>query len=265
MNASPSLQSGLLSGLTAVVTGASSGIGRAIALEFARSGANLVLHARANAAALARVAEEVRGAGADAAELLYDLAGPTACSDLVEHAFAGRTVDIWVHNAGADVLTGAQVELDFNEKLELLWRVDVCGTINVCREVGRRMKQHASGVILTVGWDQAATGMEGDSGEMFATVKGAVMAFSRSLAKSLAPEVRVNCLAPGWIQTKWGESAPDHWRKRAEEESLLGRWGTPQDVAAAAAFLASPQASFLTGQVLNINGGFAGSARRLTE
>jgi 3-oxoacyl-[acyl-carrier protein] reductase len=117
------------------------------------------------------------------------------------------------------------------------------------------MKHRGSGVILNIGWDQAEAGMAGDSGELFATSKGAVMAFTRSLAKSLAPEVRVNCLAPGWIKTAWGETASEAWQNRAKSESLLQRWGTPEDIAQAAAFLASPAASFITGQVVPVNGG----------
>ena len=109
--------------------------------------------------------------------------------------------------------------------------------------------------ILNMGWDQADVGMGGDSGEMFAAVKGAVMAFTRSLARSLAPHVRVNCLAPGWIRTAWSETASDYWQRRARRESLLQRWGTPEDVAATARFLVSPAASFITGEVIAVNGG----------
>ena len=98
--------------------------------------------------------------------------------------------------------------------------------------------------------------MPGESGEMFATIKGAVMAFSRSLAGSLAPHVRVNCLAPGWIKTAWGESTSAYWHQRAAAEALLGRWGTPEDVARVARFLVSPAAGFITGQVVPVNGGF---------
>ena len=98
--------------------------------------------------------------------------------------------------------------------------------------------------------------MEGDSGELFAATKGAVMAFTRSLAKSLAPLVRVNCVAPGWIRTAWGTGASDLWQRRAVRESLLGRWGEPADVAAAVHWLVSPRAAFVTGQVLPVNGGF---------
>jgi len=112
------------------------------------------------------------------------------------------------------------------------------------------------GVILNMGWDQAQQGMAGDSGQLFATIKGAVMAFTRSLAQSLAPSVRVNCLAPGWIKTGWGQEAAPAWQARAVGDSLLGRWGTPEDVARVARFLVGPSASFINGQVLPIDGGF---------
>ena len=123
------------------------------------------------------------------------------------------------------------------------------------RAIGQRMKAHRGGSIVTVGWDQAETGMEGDSGELFAATKGAIMAFTRSLARSLAPSVRVNALAPGWIKTAWGESASYTWQQRALRETPLARWGTPDDVARAARFLVGPDAAFLTGQVLRVNGG----------
>jgi 3-oxoacyl-[acyl-carrier protein] reductase len=90
---------------------------------------------------------------------------------------------------------------------------------------------------------------------MFAATKGAVMAFTKSFAKTMAPEVRVNCLAPGWIKTSWGEDASDYWQARAVKESLLARWGTPDDVARAARFLVSPDAAFITGEVVRVSGG----------
>jgi NAD(P)-dependent dehydrogenase (short-subunit alcohol dehydrogenase family) len=106
-----------------------------------------------------------------------------------------------------------------------------------------------------MGWDQADTGMEGDSGQLFAATKGAVMAFTRSLALSLAPEVRVNCLAPGWIRTSWGEKASAVWQERVRRETPLGVWGEPQDIAAVARWLVSPAARYVTGQTIRINGG----------
>jgi 3-oxoacyl-[acyl-carrier protein] reductase len=81
------------------------------------------------------------------------------------------------------------------------------------------------------------------------------MAFTRSLALTLAPQVRVNCIAPGWIQTAWGKGASDAWQQRVLDETPLKRWGTPEDIAAAARFLAARDSAYITGQVLNINGG----------
>ena len=98
--------------------------------------------------------------------------------------------------------------------------------------------------------------MEGDAGQMFGPVKAAVMAFAASLAQTLAPKVRVNTVAPGWIQTKWGESASEYWDNRAKSQALMGRWGSPQDVAKAIMFASDPDNTFLTGQIVNVNGGW---------
>jgi 3-oxoacyl-[acyl-carrier protein] reductase len=81
------------------------------------------------------------------------------------------------------------------------------------------------------------------------------MAFSKSLAATLAPQVRVNCIAPGWIRTAWGENASEYWQKRALAETPLARWGTPEDVARAVRWLVSPAAAFITGQTIRVNGG----------
>ena len=247
-----------LAGQTAVVTGSSSGIGRAIAVELAAAGAAVLVHARTSREAAETVADEIRALATEATVVLCDLGDPDQPETLVERAWQWRgQVDIWVNNAGADVLTGEAAKWSFERKLDELWRVDVAATIRLARLAGSRMKSAGSGSILNIGWDGAARGMAGPSGELFATAKGAVMAFSRSLAQSLAPKVRVNCVAPGWIKTAWGEKAPQYWQRRAKQESLLGRWGTPQDVARMARFLVSPEAAFLTGLVVEVNGGFS--------
>ena len=246
-----------LLGSVAVVTGASGGIGRAIALELARQGADLIVHGHTRREAAEKLAGDISRLGRRAQVVLADLAERPAREHLVNEAWnwTGK-VDIWINNAGADVLTGEAARWPFGRKLERLWQVDVRATIGLSRLAGKRLKARGSGVILNIGWDQAEQGMGGDSGEMFAATKGAVMAFSRSLAQSLAPEVRVNCLCPGWIRTAWGDGASEYWQERATRQSLSGRWGTPEDVARAAAFLVSPAAAFITGQVVNVNGGF---------
>lgn len=250
---------GELAGRTAVVTGSSSGIGRAIALELAAVGADLIVHARRSRQAAEEVAERIRALGRQCQVELCDLADEASHEALVERAWQGTAgVDIWVNNAGADVLTGEAGRWTFERKLAELWRVDVVAAMRLARLAGARMKDRGHGAIVNIGWDQAEHGMAGDSGELFAATKGAVMAFTKSLAHSLAPSVRVNCVAPGWIKTAWGDCASDYWQERAERESLLERWGTPDDVARAVRFLVSPAAEFITGQILPVNGGFRG-------
>lgn len=247
----------ILENAWAVVTGSSSGIGRAIAVEIAAAGANVILHGNRNIESAQQLAEELRSQGTEAECIRSDLSDPQQAVEFAEKSWDIAPVDIWVNNAGADVLTGPAGELSFSEKLESLWATDVLATISLTRLVGAKMKERGKGVVLNMGWDQAELGMEGDSGEMFSATKGAIMAFTRSAAKSLAPEVRVNCLAPGWIKTAWGDDASQYWQDRAQAESMLSRWGTAEDVATAALFLVSPAASFITGHVLPVNGGRA--------
>ena len=240
----------------AVVTGASSGIGRAIALEFARAGADLVIHCARSLAAAHALAQEVQSLGRRAKVIQADFRDGSSLENFVAQtwsAFDG--VDIWVNNAGADVLTGSAADWSYERKLTELLDVDVRAGMLVAKAAGQRLFDAGHGAILTIGWDQADRGMEGNSGELFAASKNAVMGFSRSLALSLAPRVRVNCIAPGWIKTAWGETASDSWHQRVINETPLRRWGVPTDIANAARFLCSDSASFVTGQIMNINGG----------
>lgn len=243
-----------LAGRTALVTGSTHGIGRAVALDLAAAGARVAVHGRSAAAARDVVA--ALASGRHAGTFLADLADRGAVQRLVADVVGSLpAIDTLVLVAGADVLTGPPATWSFERKLDDLLAVDLVATMLMSRGIGRWMADREGGAIVTIGWDQAATGMEGDSGELFAATKGAVMAFTRSLAKSLAPSVRVNCVAPGWIRTAWGEAASDVWQQRAIRESLLGRWGSPEDIAGAVRWLVSPQASFVTGQVIPVNGG----------
>lgn len=168
-----------LLGQTAVVTGSSSGIGRAIALELAAAGADVLIHARQSGAAAEVVAAEIRDLGREARVVLCDLAETAAHESLVSQAWSWRGgIHVWVNNAGADVLTGEAAGWSFERKLQQLWRVDVTATIGLSRLAGARMmaSDEAHHVILNMGWDQAEQGQAGDSGELFAATKGAVMA-----------------------------------------------------------------------------------------
>ncbi len=247
----------VLESKTAVVTGSSSGIGRAIALELAQAGASVVVHARRSRAEADRVAEEIRSLGVEAEVILADLTDRDGLDEFAQAAWDWHSgVDAWINNAGADVLTGGAVSWPFERRLEALWDMDVSSTVRLSRLIGRKMKLAGGGAILNIGWDGAERGMAGDGAELFAVAKGAVMAFTRSLAQSLAPDVRVNCVAPGWIKTAWGDGADQRWQQRAVNESLAGRWGVPEDVARAAVFLVSPAAGFVNGQIVEVNGGF---------
>lgn len=241
----------------ALITGASSGIGRAIALAFARAGADVIIAYHQREAEAHAAAREATAFDIDASVIQADLARPDDADRLVNEAFTrfGR-IDVWVNNAGSDILTGAVARLAPREKLDRLINVDLRATVLCSWAAAERMQaQRAGGVILNMSWDHALTGMVGREAEVFAAVKGGVQAFSVSLARTVAPAVRVNVLAPGWITTAFATELSDGERERIAQSTPLGRWGDPEDVAQAAVFLASPAASFLTGVVLPINGG----------
>lgn len=246
---------------TAVVTGASSGIGRAIAIALADAGVDsLLVHYCTNQSGAEQTAELVRGRDCEASILAADLRLPQDRKRLVDTAFEQLgELTVWVNNAGADVLTGEAASLEFEDKLQLLMDVDVLGTIALSRLVVPRLMEQQDAPpasMIFMGWDQAPGGMDGDAGQMFGAIKGAIMAYSASLAQSVAPQVRVNTVAPGWIRTVWGEQAGDHWNDRARSQSLMRRWGHPDDVAKAVVYLADPNNTFVTGQTLNVNGGW---------
>ena len=186
-----------------------------------------------------------------------DVGTRAGCEALVAEA-AERLggLDAWVNNAGTDVLTGEAAGWDWERKLDVLLAVDLKGTIACSYAAGALMReQPAGGTILNMSWDHVTTGMAGDNPELFSAVKGGVLAYSKSLARALAPQVRVNVLSPGWIETAFGKQADAAFRRSVAESTPLGRWGTPADVAAAAVYLASPAAAFVTGQALHVNGG----------
>ncbi len=245
-----------LAGLRTVVTGASSGIGRAIAVAYASAGARVGIGFNRSADAAKALAEELSGGPHPL--LQSDLSTSEGCAALVRDAFAAlEHIDVWVNNAGADVLTGEAREWPAERKLEALIDIDLKATIRCSRLAADRMQ--LGGCILNIGWDHATIdGMAGDNPELFAAVKAGVLGFSKALARSVAPDIRVNVLCPGWIETSYGEGVDRAFYDKVAAGTPLKRWGTPRDIAGAALWLASPAAAFVTGQAINVNGGVVG-------
>ena len=215
----------------------------------------LVTYRRSEAAAQA-VVDGITARGDRALVARADLGTRAGCEALVAEArerLGG--FDVWVNNAGADVLTGDAAGWDWERKLDLLLAVDLKGTVACSYAAGAVMREQAGGAIVNMSWDHVATGMAGDDPELFSAVKGGVLSYSKSLARALGPQVRVNVLCPGWIETAFAQQADDEFRRSVAESTPLRRWGRPADVAAAALYLASPEASFITGQAINVNGG----------
>ena len=250
-------QPAVLAGRVMLVTGSSSGIGRAIALAAAAAGADVILTYRANEAGARDVEREVTALGRRAAVFQLDLAreeSVRALGPMARDAF-GR-IDAWVNNAGGDILTGDAGTMPYLEKLDMLLAVDLRGTMLASWQAAEILRaQPEGGVIINMSWDHVITGMAGDNQQLYAAVKGGIMAFSKAFARSVAPKIRVNILAPGWIETAFGAGANEKLRRAVADSTPLKRWGRPEDVAGAAVYLASPGASFLTGQTINIGGG----------
>jgi 3-oxoacyl-[acyl-carrier protein] reductase len=247
---------GPLADRAVLVTGASSGIGRAIALAVARAGADVAVTYRTNERGARDTEGEIRSLGRQVVVAQLDLASEPSVRALgpaVRDAL-GR-LDVWVNNAGADILTGAE-SLSPTDKLDLLLAVDLRGTILASWEAAAMFAQQAGGgVIINMSWDHVLTGMRGVNPQLFAAAKGGVLAFSKSFARSVAPQVRVNVVAPGWIETAFAAELDDGRVRAVADSTPLKRWGAPDDVAGAVVYLASPAAAFLTGQTILVNGG----------
>ncbi len=242
----------------AVITGASSGIGKAIALAYAAAGAQVIVNYRRSQAAARQVADEIARRGGQAWAVQADISRQQEVESLLAEAIRRMgQVDIWVNNAGADILTAGNAGQSRLEKLHALLQVDLQGTMLCSWAAAAYMQARGAGNIINMSWDQALQGYQGENPQLFAAVKAGITAFSKSLARTAGPAIRVNTLAPGWIQTAFAESGMDanYYRQRCAEIPL-GRFGRPEEVAAAAVFLASEDSAYMTGAVLNVGGGF---------
>ena len=233
-----------LEGKTALVTGASRGIGRSIAVELAAAGASVVVGYRSGQQEAEEVAREIGGRALQA-----DVADPESARTLVE---AAGDIDILVNNAGLtrDGLIARMSDDDWRTVIE----TNLSSVFYTCRAVARPMMKKRAGAIVNV---SSIVGVHGNGGQTnYAASKAGIIGFTKSLARELGSRnVRANVVAPGYVQTQLTEVLPEEARQAMLQQTPLGRLGDPRDVAGAVRFLCSDEASFVTGEVLLVDGG----------
>ena len=233
-----------LEGKTALVTGASRGIGRAIAVELAQAGASVVLAYRSGQEEAEAAATEIGGRAVHA-----DVSDPESAKALVE---AAGDLDVLVNNAGLtrDGLIARMPDQDWRDVLE----TNLSGAFYTCRAAARGMMRRRAGAIVNV---SSIVGVHGNPGQTnYAASKAGLIGFTKSLARELGSRgVRANVLAPGYVTTRLTDVLPDEAKDAMLANTPLGRLGSPEDVAGAVRFLVSDEASFITGEVLLVDGG----------
>lgn len=243
----------MLTGKIAVVTGAARGIGRAIALALAEEGAEVVINYHHSEERSMAVKEEIEARGGKAAVMQCDVSDYESCERFVSAVaeMCGR-IDIWVNNAGItkDQLLMRMSEEAFDEVIE----TNLKGTFQCMRFVSRVMVKQRYGRIINL---SSVVGIAGNAGQVnYAASKAGVIGMTKSAAKELAGRgITVNAVAPGFIETEMTSILSEKVQEQAKNQIPLGHFGTPEDVASAVVFLASEQAKYITGQVLQVDGG----------
>ena len=244
---------GSMSGKTAVVTGGSRGIGRAICLELARRGANVVFSYAGNAAAAQQTLQELESLGVQARAVQGDVADPDAAKTLIDTAVKELGgIHILVNNAGItrDGLAMAMKEEDFDKVIQ----TNLKGAFLCMKAAIRPMMKARYGRIVNM---SSVVALRGNPGQInYCASKAGLIGMTKSLAKEMgARGITVNAVAPGYISTDMTAALPDAAKQAMLSTIPVNRPGTPEDVAAAVAFLASEEAGYITGQVLSVDGG----------
>ncbi len=243
----------MLRGKTAIVTGASRGIGKAIALTMANNGANVVINYSKNEKAAFAVADEIKNIGVKAIVIKADVSEYHEVENLIEKVlkeFGG--IDILVNNAGItkDNLIIRMGEEDF----DLVMKVNMKGVFNFTKSVSKIMIKQRHGKIINI---SSVVGIIGNAGQSnYAAAKAAIIGFTKSMAKELAQRgINVNAVAPGYIESDMTAVLPEKIKEQMIGAIPLKRQGKPEDVANAVLFLAGKNSDYITGQVINIDGG----------
>jgi 3-oxoacyl-[acyl-carrier protein] reductase len=242
-----------LAGKIAVVTGGSRGIGRAASIALARAGAHVLVNYRSNEEAAKETLRLIEEAGGTGETLGFDVADPESVDTAVKGAVKRHGhIDILVNNAGISI---DQLLLRVSAKdLEMTWATNVNGALFCAKAAIRSMMRSKWGRIISLSSVVAESGNAGQV--VYSASKAALLGMTRSLAREYASRgITVNAVAPGFIETDMTVDLPDAAKKGIVEQTPLGRIGRPEEVAAAVVFLASEEASYITGQVVRVNGG----------
>ena len=239
----------------AVVTGASRGIGRAIALELGRRGNFVVVNYNGSAEKAEAVKQEIQAAGGEACAMQCDVSDYGACEAFMKDVIKEyKRIDILVNNAGVtrDGLLMQMKEEDFDTVVD----TNLKGAFHTIRFAARQMLKQRSGRIINL---SSVVGLRGNGGQVnYSASKAGIIGLTKSAAKELASRgITVNAIAPGFIETEMTAVLPEETKAATLKEIPLQKFGKPEDVAQAAAFLASDEAAYITGQVLCVDGGMA--------
>lgn len=245
----------MLEGKVALVTGASKGIGEAIAKKLASQGAFVIVNYNGSKERAEALVAQIREQGADAVPYQCDVADFQAVEAMVKELISayGR-IDILVNNAGItrDNLIMKMSEEDFDAVLA----TNLKGAFNTIRHLARQMVKQRSGKIINI---SSVSGVLGNAGQAnYAASKAGVIGLTKSMARELASRgINVNAIAPGFVETEMTQALSETVREGATAQIPLRRFGTPREIADVAAFLASDEASYITGQIIHVDGGMA--------